>query len=61
MMSLATERKCAAIEHVIEQRLLDRNRAFESFVGPEADHLAEASRAMPERFMGGWQGHGCVI
>jgi D-sedoheptulose 7-phosphate isomerase len=52
-MALAKERECAVIEHVIEQRLLDRNLAFESFFAREANHIAEASRAMSERFQRG--------
>lgn len=49
MMALAKERECAAIE----QRFLDRNCAFESFFAREANHIAETSRAMSERFLRG--------
>jgi D-sedoheptulose 7-phosphate isomerase len=37
----------------IEQRLLVRNRAFESFFAQEAHRLAEACREMSERFLRG--------
>jgi D-sedoheptulose 7-phosphate isomerase len=47
MTTLAQE--CAALE----QRLLHRNQAFEAFFAREANHIAEASRAMAERFLRG--------
>ena len=49
MMTLAQERECAQIE----QRLLDRNPLFEEFFARESVGIAEASRAMAERFLGG--------
>jgi D-sedoheptulose 7-phosphate isomerase len=46
----------------IEQRLLDRNAAFDEFFSREADRLAEVSQAMAERFLKGGRllafGHG---
>src|SRR5487761_557144 len=49
MMTLAPERECAQIE----QRLLDRNPLFEEFFARESVGIAEASRAMAERFLKG--------
>jgi D-sedoheptulose 7-phosphate isomerase len=49
MMILAQERECAQIE----QRLLDRNPLFEEFFARESVRIAEASRAMAERFLRG--------
>ncbi len=49
MMTLAPERECAQIE----QRLLDRNPLFEEFFAGESVRIAEASRAMAERFLRG--------
>jgi D-sedoheptulose 7-phosphate isomerase len=48
-MTFAQERECAQIE----QRLLDRNPQFEEFFARESIRIAEASRAMAERFLQG--------
>jgi D-sedoheptulose 7-phosphate isomerase len=49
MTALARKLECEAIE----QRLLDRNIAFEGFFAREANRIAEASCAMSERFLRG--------
>jgi D-sedoheptulose 7-phosphate isomerase len=49
----ATETRRAGLPAEIGERLLERNRVCEGFFGREAQRLAEACRAMSERFLAG--------